>query len=199
MIALAGSGRTAAVAALVLLGACSTFPKGPPLIGYDPAPYGDAFRAAATEAALRDALGQSVYAALGDEAYRLGGHGLCSPSALADFAAGRSGCTVLGPADGPGCRETDLCLRFTMDGELARDPRVWSIVERALRQPCDALTPPKGLRYARWPSAVGKPASASWELLRCDSRRRVMGSTVTVSQNQGQAVIRLSFVLTPAR
>ena len=34
---------------LALLGACSTFPEGPPLIGYDPVPYGDAFRAAAAE------------------------------------------------------------------------------------------------------------------------------------------------------
>lgn len=187
------------MAGLVLLGACSTFPKGPPLIGYDPAPYGDAFRAAATEAVLRDALGQSVYAALGDETYRLSSSGLCTPATLSDFVAGRSGCTVLEPADGPSCSETDLCLRFTMDGELARDPRVSPAVERALRQPCEALTPPKDLPYARWPSAVGKPAWASWDLLRCDTRRQVTGSSVTVSESQGQAVIRLTFSLAAAR
>lgn len=80
-----------------------------------------------------------------------------------------------------------------MDGELARDPRVWSVVERALRQPCEALTPPKGLPYARWPSAVGKPARASWDLLRCDRRRQVTGSAVDLSESGGQVLVRLTF------
>lgn len=199
MIAAVRRGQVAVLlAGLTLLGACSTFPKGPPLIGYDPAPYGDAFRAAATEAVLRDALGQGVYAAFGDEAYRLPSQGPCDAASLATFVAGRKGCTVLRPVIGPDCRETDLCLRFTMDHELARDPHVWSVVERALLHPCQALTSPKTLPYARWPSAVGKPASASWDLLRCDRRRQVMGSTVTVSGNQGQAVISLTFALAPS-
>ncbi len=199
MIVRAGLARGLAVAGLALLGACSTFPKGPPLIGYDPVPYGDAFRAAATEAVLRDALGQGVYAAFGDEAYRMGRHGLCSPSALADFVAGRSGCTLLLPADSPDCRETDLCLRFIMERQMARDPQVWSAVERALLHPCAALTSPKDLPYARWPSAVGKPAWASWTLLRCDRRRQVRGSAVTLSDSGDQTVIRLTFALTSPR
>lgn len=199
MIPGAGWGRAAAVAALALLGACSTFPKGPPLIGYDPAPYGDAFSAAATEAVLRDALGQGVYAAFGDEAYRLSSQGLCTPATLADFVAGRRGCAILGPADGPDCRETDLCLRFVMDRDLARDPRVRSAIERALLRPCKTLTPPKGLPYARWPSAVGKPAWASWDLLRCDRRRQVTGSAAALNDSGGQTLVRLSFALTPAR
>lgn len=191
------SARNAALlAGFALLGACA---KGPPLIGYDPAPYGDAFRAAATEAVLRDALGQGAYAAFGDEAYRMGLQGPCDAASLADFVAGRRGCAILGPADGPDCRETDLCLRFTMERDLARDPRVWSAVERALRQPCDALTPPKDLPHARSPSAVGKPAQSSWDLLRCGARRQVTGSTVTLSENGDQTVVRLSFALTPAR
>ena len=199
MIVRAGLARGLAVAGLALLGACSTFPKGPPLIGYDPTPYGDAFDAAATEAVLRDALGQSAYAAFGDEAYRMGLQGPCDAASLADFAAGRRGCTVLGPAHGPDCRETDLCLRFTMDRDLARDPQVWSAVERALLHPCAALTSPKDLPYARWPSAVGKPAWASWTLLRCDRRRQVTGSAVTLSDSGDQTVVRLTFALTSPR
>ncbi|WP_312780939.1 hypothetical protein [Brevundimonas sp.] len=194
------SARNAALlAGFALLGACATFPKRPPLIGYDPAPYGDAFCAAATQAVLRDSLGQGAYAAFGDEVYRMGRQGPCSAASLADFVAGRRGCAIMLPAGGPDCRETDLCLRFTMDRELARDPRVWSAVESALRQPCDTLTPPKELPYARWPSAVGNPAWASWTLLRCDRRRQVTGSAVTLSDSGDQTVVRLTFALTSPR
>lgn len=52
--------------------------KGPPLIGYDPAPYGDAFRAAATEAVIRSKLGEGFYEVFGDKAYTVGQSGLCA-------------------------------------------------------------------------------------------------------------------------
>ena len=86
-----------------------------------------------------------------------------------------------------------------MDRDLARDPRVRAAVERALLRPCETLTPPKGLPYARWPSAIGKPAWASWNLLRCDRRRQVTGSAVTLDEGRSQTLVRLTFALTPER
>lgn len=174
---------------LLTLAGCAPFPKGPPLIGYDPAPYGDAFRAAATEAVIRKKLGKSFYEAFGDKAYTIGKSGLCAEDSLQQFFSLQQGCALLGPGDNQDCRELELCIRLTLSSALFRDPEIRSAVESALLRPCDALTPPRDLPYARWPSAIGKPATASWDLLGCSSRRQVDGRDISFHENGGQTVI----------
>ncbi|WP_292078174.1 hypothetical protein [Brevundimonas sp. UBA7838] len=174
---------------LLTLAGCAPFPKGPPLIGYDPAPYGDAFRAAATEAVIRKKLGKSFYEAFGDKAYTIGKSGLCAEDSLQHFFSLQQGCALLGPGDNQDCRELELCIRLTLNSALFRDPEIRSAVESALLRPCDALTPPRDLPYARWPSAIGKPATASWDLLGCSSRRQVDGRDIAFHENGDQTVI----------
>lgn len=174
---------------LLTLARCAPFPKGPPLIGYDPAPYGDAFRAAATEAVIRKKLGKSFYEAFGDKAYTIGKSGLCAEDSLKQFFSLQQGCALLGPGDNQDCRELELCIRLTLNSALFRDPEIRSAVESALLRPCDALTPPRDLPYARWPSAIGKPATASWDLLGCSSRRQVDGRDIAFHENGDQTVI----------
>lgn len=174
---------------LLTLAGCAPFPKGPPLIGYDPAPYGDAFRAAATEAVIRKKLGKSFYEAFGDKAYTIGKSGLCAEDSLQQFFSLQQGCALLGPGDNQDCRELELCIRLTLNSALFRDPEIRSAVESALLRPCDALTPPRDLPYARWPSAIGKPATASWDLLGCSSRRQVDGRNIAFHENGDQTVI----------
>jgi len=159
------------------------------LIGYDPAPYGDAFRAAATEAVIRKKLGKSFYEAFGDKAYTIGKSGLCAEDSLQHFFSLQQGCALLGPGDNQDCRELELCIRLTLNSALFRDPEIRSAVESALLRPCDALTPPRDLPYARWPSAIGKPATASWDLLGCSSRRQVDGRDIAFHENGDQTVI----------
>lgn len=180
---------------LFLVGGCGGFPQKPPVIGYDPAPYGDAFRVAATEAVFRDFRGAGFYQAFGDAAYTIGRVGRCTDDGLANFLAGRAACVVAGPADSPICREQAFCLRFTMDRALAENQKAWQAVEAALLDPCTALTSPEGLQYRRWPSAIGKPAQASWALLRCDRSRRVVGSNVQRSDNGAEVIVTLRFGL----
>ena len=189
--------RTLLVLGLLALAGCAPFPKGPPLIGYDPAPYGDASRAAATEAVIRSKLGEGFYEVFGDKAYTMGQSGLCAEDTLQHFLSLQHGCALLGPGDSPDCRELDLCIRLTVGSGLFKDPEVRSAVEAALLRPCDALTPPQALPYARWPSAIGKPATASWGLLRCGSRRQVVGSDIAFHENGAQTVI--SFTISLAR
>lgn len=174
---------------LLTLAGCAPFPKGPPLIGYDPAPYGDAFRAAATEAVIRKKLGKGFYEAFGDKAYTIGTSGLCAEDSLQQFLSQQQGCALLGPGDNQDCRELELCIRLTLSSALFRDPEIRSAVESALLRPCDALTPPRDLPYARWPSAIGKPATASWDLLGCGSRLQVDGRDIAFHENGDQTVI----------
>lgn len=188
--------RTLIVLGLLALAGCAPFPKGPPLIGYDPAPYGDAFRAAATEAVIRNKLGRGFYEVFGDKAYTIGGHGLCADDAFQQFLSLQHGCALLGPADNSDCRELDSCIRLTASSGLIKDPEIRSAVESALLRPCDALTPPRNLPYARSPSAIGKPATASWELLRCGSRRQVIGRDIAFHENGAQTVISFTISLT---
>lgn len=171
------------------LAGCAPFPKGPPLIGYDPAPYGDAFRAAATEAVVRTKLGKGFYEAFGDKAYTIGKSGLCAEASLQKFLSQQQGCALLGPGDNQDCRELELCIRLTLSSALFRDPEIRSAVESAFLRPCDALTPPRDLPYARWPSAIGKPATASWDLLGCGSRRQVNGRDIAFHENGAQTII----------
>lgn len=187
--------RTLLVLGFLALAGCAPFPKGPPLIGYDPAPYGDAFRAAATEAVIRSKLGEGFYEVFGDMAYTVGQSGLCAEDTLQHFLSLQHGCALLGPGDSPDCRELDLCIRLTVSSGLYKDPEVRSAVEAALLRPCDALTPPQDLPYARWPSAIGKPATASWGLLRCGGRRQVVGSDIAFHENGAQTVISFTFSL----
>jgi len=174
---------------LLALAGCAPFPKGPPLIGCDPAPYGDAFRAAATEAVIRKKLGKGFYEAFGDKAYTIGKSGLCTEDSLQQFLSQQQGCALLGPGDNQDCRELELCIRLTLSSALLRDPEIRSAVESALLRPCDALTPSRDLPYARWPSAIGKPATASWDLLGCSSRRQVDGRDISFHENGDQTVI----------
>lgn len=185
------------VLSLLVLAGCAPFPKGPPLIGYDPAPYGDAFRAAATEAVIRRKLGKGFYEVFGDKAYTVGQSGLCAEDTFQHFLSLQHGCALLGPGDGPDCRELDLCIRLTVGSGLLKDSEVRSAIEAALLRPCNALTPPHGLPYARWPSAIGKSATASWGRLRCGSRREVVGSDISFHENGAQSVI--SFTIKLAR
>ena len=187
--------RTLLILGLLALIGCAPFPKGPPLIGYDPAPYGDAFRTAAAEAVIRSKLGGGFYEAFGDKAYTVGQSGLCTKETLQHFLSRQSGCALLGPGDNPDCRERDHCIRFTVDSGLLKEPEIASAVEAALLRPCDALTPPQNLSHGRWPSAIGKPAAASWGLLRCGSRRQVVGSDIAIHENGPQTVISLTFSL----
>nr|WP_295237963.1 hypothetical protein [uncultured Brevundimonas sp.] len=174
---------------LLALAGCAPFPKAPPLIGYDPAPYGDAFRAAATEAVIRKKLGKGFYEAFGDKAYTIGKSGLCTEDSLQQFLSQQQGCALLGPSDNQDCRELELCIRLTLSSALLRDPEIRSAVESALLRPCDALTPPRDLPYARWPSAIGKPATASWDLLGCGSRRQMNGRDIAFHENGAQTII----------
>jgi hypothetical protein len=182
---------------LFALGGCASFPQGPSLIGYDPAPYGDAFRAAAAEAVIRQTFGQGFYEAFGDRAYTVGLSGLCSEASLAAFVAQQRGCAILHPGDGPDCRERDTCMRLSIDSALFRDPAIRSAVETALRHPCDALTPPKGLPYRRSPSIIGKPAQASWSLLRCGGGRRVEGGPLSIQEDGARTILSFRFTLVP--
>lgn len=185
--------RTLLVSSLLALAGCASFPKGPPLIGYDPAPYGDAFRAAASEAVIRSKLGEGFYEAFGAEAYTVGQSGRCTEDTLQRFLSLQHGCALLHSADGPDCRETDLCIRLTGDSALLKDLKVRSAIETAILRPCEALTPPHDLPFARWPSAIGDPASHSWGLLRCGSRRQVVGSNILRHENGSQTVITFNF------
>ncbi|WP_406853022.1 hypothetical protein WEU32_04435 [Brevundimonas sp. BH3] len=187
--------RTLFALGLMALAGCAPLPKGPPLIGYDPAPYSDAFRAAATEAVIRSKLGEGFYDAFGDKAYTVGTSGLCAEETLQHFLSLQRGCALLGPGDNPDCGEPDLCIMLTVDSGLFKDPETRSAVEAALLRPCDALTPPLGLPYGHWPSAIGKPAAASWGLLHCGGRRQVIGSDIAVHENGAQTVIFFTFSL----
>lgn len=187
--------KTLLVLGLLAVAGCAPFPKGAPLIGYDPAPYGDAFRSAATEAVIRSKLGEGFYEIFGDKAYTIRQSGLCTQDTLLQFLSLQRGCALLGPGDNADCRERDLCIRLTVGSELFKDPEVRSAVEAALLRPCDALTPPQDLPYARWPSTIGKPASASWKLLRCGSRRQVVGSDIAFHENGAQTVVFFTFSL----
>lgn len=189
--------RTLFVLGLLALAGCAPFPKGSPLIGYDPAPYGDAFRAAAMEAVIRSKLGAGFYEVFGDKAYTMGESGRCGEDTLQQFLSQQRGCALLGPGDSPDCRELDRCIRLTVGSGLFKDPEVRSSVEAALLRPCDALTPPQDLPYGRWPSAIGKPATASWGLLACGSRRQVVGSDIAFHEQGTQTVI--SFTISQAR
>jgi hypothetical protein len=187
--------RTLLALGLLALAGCAPFPKGPALIGYDPTPYGDAFRAAAAEAVIRSKLGKGFYEVFGNKAYTVGQSGLCAEDTLEHFLSLQHGCALLGPGDSSDCRELDLCIRLTVGSELFKDPEVRSAVEAALLRPCYALTPPQDLPYARWPSAIGKPATASWGLLRCGSRRQVVGSDISFHENGAQTEISFTFSL----
>ena len=187
--------RTLLVLGLLALAGCAPFPKGPPLIGYDPAPYGDAFRAAATEAVVRSKLGEGFYEVFGEKAYTVGQSGLCAEDTFQRFLSLQHGGALLVPGDSSDCPELDLCIRLTADSALFKDPEVRSAVEAALLRPCDALTPPQDLPHARLPSAIGKPASASWKLLRCGSRRTVVGSHIAFHENGTHTVISFTFSL----
>ena len=89
--------RTLLVLGLLALAGCAPFPKGPPLIGYDPAPYGDAFRAAATEAVVRSKLGEGFYEVFGEKAYTVGQSGLCAEDTFQRFLSLQHGCALLVP------------------------------------------------------------------------------------------------------
>lgn len=172
---------------------CSTFPHRPPLIGYDPAPYGDAFRAAAMEAVVRRETGRGFYEVFADKAYTLGSQGRCDDKTLQQFLTQQRGCWLLSPADHAGCRESDLCLEFTADRRILEQPAIRRAVDAALLRPCDTLTAPDDLPYARWPSIIGKSALSSWRVLGCGGRRPVVGENLVWSGEGDRIRITLRF------
>ncbi len=183
---------------LFALTGCASFPQRPVLTGYDPAPYGDAFRAAATEAVIRSRLGAGFYEVFQDKAHTINMSGRCTEAALEQFLAKDIGCWLLFPGDNAECREQDLCIRLLADRRLFSDPAIRSDIEQALLKPCDALTSPETVLQPRWPSRVGKTAAASWAILRCGSRRQVIGREIVVQEEGADAVILFRFELTDA-
>lgn len=180
---------------LLIVAGCASFPKGPPLIGYNPTPYGDAFKAAASEAVLRAHLGRGFYEAFGDSAYTTGLSGRCSQESLSQFIALGRGCAILWAADGPDCRERDLCVRVRGATEVLKTQEIRSLLQSAIQRPCAALTPPDTLPYGKWPSAIGLPARASWDTLRCGRRREVVGSDVVFLEHGSETVVQFRFRL----
>lgn len=183
---------------LLALAGCSSFTQRPALFGYDPAPYGDAFRAAATEAVIRNRVGKGFYEAFGDKAYTLSISEPCTEESIGRFLAQQSGCWLLLPGDNATCREQDFCIRLRIDRRLFNDPGIRPDIENAMLKPCDALTPPDHVSQPNWPSRVGRTADSSWALLRCGSRRPVIGREITVREEGSEAVIHLRFALSDA-
>lgn len=190
--------RTLLALGMLALAGCSSFPHSPALIGYDPAPYGDAFRAAATEAVIRNRVGRSFYEALGDKAYTLSMSGPCTEDSFGSFLAQQTGCWLLLPGDNATCREQDFCIRLRIDRRLFNDPAIRSDIESALLKPCDKLTPPDQVSQPNWPSKVGRTAASSWARLRCGSRRPVIGREITFRGEGSETVIVLRFALSDA-
>ena len=187
--------RKLLVLGLFALAGCASFPQRPALIGYDPAPYGDAFRAAAAEAVIRSRVGVGFYEAFQGKAHTISMSGRCTEAALARFLAKDIGCWLLAPGDNAQCREQDLCIRLRAERQFFNGPAIRSDIERALLNPCDALTPPEEVLQPRWTSMVGKTAAASWAILRCGSRRQVIGREIVVREDGSETVILFRFDL----
>jgi hypothetical protein len=183
----------------LVLGGCASFPKQPPLIGYDPTPYADAFRSVATEAAIRQRTGKGFYEALGEKAYILSirpPHP-CSADGFAAFARGEFACSPVGNAYRPDCQELDSCLSFTIDRGLAQDREFMAAVLTAVEQPCRALTPPSGNPHHAYHAAGGivLPPSYLWRYFRCSTSRQVQGRNIQTAVTEDHVLITLRFGL----
>lgn len=158
---------------LILLQGCAHhFPQKLHLYGNHPALYTLAFRAAATEALVKDQFGTNYYDHMGDAAYTLPQTQGCDPTLWRNYVELKQQACVLfwGPPSRD-CDNAHACVRVQFNRDLVRIGNRRELIERALVNPCAALTPPAiAGRYSTHPTGLGMSASENWTVLQCNGR-----------------------------
>jgi hypothetical protein len=180
-----------AAAVLLLSGCARPFPERLDWYGHHPSLYSMAFRAAAEEALVRSMTGLGYYEHMGDAAYTLIRGGVCDRRALEAYLVRKErACRLIGGPPAPDCANADACASFHYNRELFADPAIRSVVEAALRRPCDFLTRPSEVTHWNAPARFGMSASENWRIFQCNGTG-VVGRSIVFDNND--AVLRVNF------
>lgn len=178
---------------LAALAGCSKpFPERLGWYGDHPNLYSVAFTAAVDEAIVRQRSGLGFYEHMGDAAFTIPmSGGVCSETSLDAYITAKSrGCWVLSGPPLPDCLNAAGCAGFHYDRNLLAKPDIRRAVEAAIARPCEFLTAPDQVPYARNSSTTrGVSAYANWRIMLCDGP----GVHGRAEWDDSEEVVRISF------